>query len=63
MKRHKNRKNIPQEAGTCPHCGEARLDYDDDARWECDSVGFLWKCEACGKTGTEWHGLEFVRHG
>ncbi len=58
----KQRKHIPQSSGVCPHCGAETLDYEDDVKWDCDSVGFYWRCQSCRKTGVELHSLTFITH-
>lgn len=55
------KKKIPQEAGTCPGCGEPSLSYAR-GKLDGDMIGFPWKCSECKRRGTEWHVLKFVKH-
>ncbi|MFA5321940.1 MAG: hypothetical protein WC373_04645 [Smithella sp.] len=57
----KKKKEIPQEAGTCPGCGEGSLRYCRP-KFDGDMIGFPWRCPDCKRQGVEWHALTFVEH-
>lgn len=53
---------IKQEAGVCPKCGEAELDYWDEKGDYDDSILYYYTCGRCGLEGQELHSVKFVEH-
>ncbi len=49
------------EAGVCPLCGKAALEYGNPGIQD-ESYFYSWSCANCGASGKEWYNLVFSEH-
>ncbi len=53
--------NHVDNAGRCPKCGEANLNYGV-VEPEDNMIYYPWACGSCGAIGKEWYSIEFIEH-
>ena len=49
------------EAGVCPLCGKASLEYGNSGIQD-ENYFYSWSCANCGASGKEWYNLVFSEH-
>lgn len=54
-------KEIINNQGICPCCGEM-IDNYQEIEFEGEYAYFPWHCDKCGTDGQEWYKLEFAGH-
>ena len=53
-------KRYAQRGGICVHCGSEVIDYKDSGINK--DYYYVYECQECKKTGTEWYKLVFIEN-